>query len=57
MYSTLPIGYQRAPLLSDLLRGAADGNGATAGLRQWRVGSDEGHPPIWTHTHHASGGF
>jgi len=29
----------------DLLRGAADSNGATAGLRQWRVGTHEGHPP------------
>lgn len=41
--------------LSDLLRGAADGNGAAAGLRQRRMGTHQGDAPLWPDTHNTSG--
>lgn len=44
-------------LFADMLRGAANGNGAAAGLRQRRVGSHQGDATLRTHTHYTSGGY
>lgn len=41
--------------LADLLRGAADGNGAAAGLRQRRMGTHKGDASLWPDTHYTSG--
>lgn len=41
--------------IQNCVRGAADGDGAAAGLRQWRMGPHQSHQIIRAHTHHSSG--
>lgn len=41
--------------IQNRVRGAADGDGAAAGLRQWRVGPYQSYQIIRTYTYHSSG--
>lgn len=42
--------------VQDQVRRSANRHGAAAGLRQRRMGTDEGDSPVWAHSHHAPGG-